>query len=92
MTLRDLDILLNLIQKQIDLGLHLDESINCEFEKKVKHFNFIYSNSINLLHEFFKFDSFYQNDFSHKILNLMSKNKNINNFFIKAANEGINIY
>jgi len=92
MTLRDLEILLNLIQKKIDLGLHLDETINSEFEKKVKHFNFIYSNSINLLHDFFKFDSSYQNDFSHRILNLMSKNKNINNFFIKAANQGISIY
>ncbi len=92
MTLRDLDILLNLIQKQIDLGLHLDESINCEFEKKVKHFNFIYSNGINFLHDFFKFDSLYQSNFSHKILSLVNKNKTINNFFIRAANQGINIF
>ena len=48
MTLRDLEYFIkNTSKKRIDLGLQLDPSVFEEFEKKVKHFNFIYSNSIN---------------------------------------------
>ena len=52
MTLRDLEILLKILQKRIDLGLQLDPSVFEEFENKVKHFNFIYSNSINFIQSF----------------------------------------
>ena len=38
MTLRDIKILSELIDKKIDLGLPLDQSILKEFENKTKHF------------------------------------------------------
>ncbi len=66
MTLRDLDKLLEIIQKKINLGLNLDVDIILEFEKNVKHYNFIYSNGINFIQDFFQFDSKYENNFSKK--------------------------
>ena len=42
MTLRDIKIFTDIIQKKIDLGLPLDLSVNEEFEKKSKHFNYIF--------------------------------------------------
>ncbi len=91
MTLRDLDKLLEIIQKKIDLGLNFDSNIMVEFEKKVRHYNFIYSNGINFIQDFFEFDSKYKNNFSKKIINLIGQNKFINNFFMKVADRGINI-
>lgn len=91
MTLRDLKILSNIVKKNLDLGLNLNEMTAEEFEKKVKHYNFIYANSINLLQDFFKIDSKYQNSFSNKILKFIGSNKLVNNFFTKVADQGINI-
>ena len=91
MTLRDLEILLQIFQKKIELGLNLDETILEEFEKKAKHYNFIYSSSINFLQDFFRFDSETKNKFSSKIFKLIGKNKFVNNFFTKIADRGINI-
>ena len=43
MTIRDTKILLEIIKKKLDLGLSLDSSVNSEFQKKIKHKNFIFS-------------------------------------------------
>ena len=92
MTLRDLKILLNIIQSKIILGLNLDQTIFVEFEKKVKPYNYIYSSGINFLQDFFKLDSKMKNNLSNKILHLISKNKIINDFFTRVADRGINIH
>ena len=42
MILRDINILSKIIQDRIDLGLQIDHSIYEMFEKKTKHFNFIF--------------------------------------------------
>ena len=52
MTIRDIKILLEIIKKRLDVGLPLDSSVNLEFQKKLKHKNFIFSNGIDLIHEF----------------------------------------
>ena len=54
MTIRDVKILLALIVKKHSLGLPLDSSINYEFEKKLRHKNLIFSDGIDLIHEFFQ--------------------------------------
>ena len=89
MTLRDLEVLLNEIQNKIDLGLPMDASLFNEFQKKTKHYNLIYSNGINFIQDFFKYNNKFQNEYSEKIINLLGKNKFINNFFIKVANKGL---
>jgi len=55
MTIRDIKILLKLLKK-IRFGLPLDSSVNLEFQKKIKHKNFIFSNGIDLIHEFFNIE------------------------------------
>ncbi len=91
MTLRDLEILILIIEKRINLGLPLDESVLEDFERKARHYNVIYSSGINFLQEFFKLDSRYKNRISDKIFNFIGQNKSLNNFFIKVAENGINI-
>jgi len=88
MTLRDIKILSKIIQDRINLGLPLDSSVCFEFEKKSKHFNFLFSSSIDWIYEFFKFDSNYNKEYSKNLYKLINKNKFLNNFFNKFANQG----
>ena len=36
--------------------VYLDSSVNLEFQKKLRHKNFIFSNGIDLIHEFFNIE------------------------------------
>ena len=56
MTIRDIKILLEIIKKRLDVGLSLDSSVNLEFQKKIKHKNFIFSSGVDLIHEFFNIE------------------------------------
>jgi len=89
MTIRDIKILSKLIDKKIDLGLPLDQSILKEFENKTKHYNYLFANSINFIHEFFKLDSKYKNNFSNKIFHLFKNNFLFKKYSIKFANNGL---
>jgi len=89
MTLRDIKILSDLIDKKIDLGLPLDSSIFKEFELKTKHLNYIFSSGINFIHEFFKFDNKCGNNYSKKILKYLGKNELFNKYTSKFADQGL---
>ena len=89
MTLRDIQILSDLIDEKIDLGLPLDSSIFKEFESKTKHLNYIFSSGINFIHEFFKFDNKYGNNYSKEILKYLGKNKLFNQYISKFADQGL---
>ena len=54
MTLRDLKILLNIIQKKIDNGLEVDSSCLKDFEETTKSKNFYFSQGINFIQDFFQ--------------------------------------
>jgi len=88
-TIRDIKVLSKLIQKRIDLGLPIDNSIFQEFENKTKHLNYIFTSAIDFVHEFFKFDNKINNNVSKGFFKLINKNKNINKFFSKHANQGL---
>jgi 2-octaprenyl-6-methoxyphenol hydroxylase len=90
MTVRDLRILTKIIEDKIELGLQLDSSILNEFEKKTKDKNFVFSKAIDLIYESFNLDKKVQNKSFSKILRSIGKNKNLNNYFIKLADAGIN--
>ncbi len=89
MSIRDIKELLKLIIFKIDHGLDLDSSICSDFEKKTKHKNFIFTNSIDFIYEVFKFDSKSQNSFLSKSVQFFGKNKFINKIFSKVADDGI---
>ena len=55
----------------------------------MKHKNFIFSNGINLIHEFFKLDRKTNSNFFGKSVRAIGKNHLINKFFTQIADEGI---
>ena len=89
MTIRDIKNLLNIINDKIDLGLPLDKSVCHEFEKKVKNKNFIFSNGIDLIHEFFQIERKTKNIFLSKSIQIIGKNSSLNKFFSNVADKGL---
>jgi len=69
--------------------LPLDSLILKEFESKTKHLNYIFSSGINFIHEFFKFDNKYGNNYSKEILKYLGKNKFFNKYTSKFADQGL---
>ena len=89
MTIRDIKVLVQLIKFKLDHGLDLDSSICTEFEKKIKHKNFIFSNSIDFIYEFFNFESKFENSLLSRSVQYIGKNKYSNKIFTKLADNGI---
>ena len=84
MCLRDIKIISGIIEDRLSLGLELDPSIYEEFEKKTKHLNFLFSNSIDFIYEFFKSE----NKFFKKILKKLNEKKTFKNVLQKYADQG----
>ena len=89
MTIRDIKTLLKIIKNRKDLGLPLDSSVNNEFENKLKHRNFIFSNGVDLIHELFNLERKIQNNILSKSIQMVGKNSSINSIFTKIADKGI---
>ncbi len=89
MTIRDIQTLSELIDQKINLGLCLDKSIIKEFENKTKHFNYIYSNGINFIYDFFKIENKFNLKLSNNIFKYLENNKLFKKYSIIFANEGI---
>ena len=89
MTIRDVKVLTQIIKKRIDLGLSLDNSISSEFQKKIKHKNFIFSNGIDLIHEFFNIERKTSTNFLSKSVKFVGNQPSINRMFTKIADKGI---
>ena len=89
MSIRDIKEILFIIRSRMSIGLDLDRSIFLEFEKNFKHKNFLFSNGIDFIYEFFNFDNKLNNGFLSKSVRLLGKNKLSNNFFKKFADDGI---
>ena len=89
MSLRDIKDISELIKFKLDHGLDLDSSICVDFEKKTKHKNYLFSNGIDFVYEFFKLESKIKNDFFSKSIQFFGKNKFLNRSFEKIANSGL---
>ena len=87
MILRDIEIFLKIIKKKRELGLPLDYSVNAEFEKITKHKNFIFSKGIDLIYEFFNFESKLKNNSLSKSIQFIGKNATLNKFFTNIADK-----
>ena len=90
MTIRDIKILLEIIQNKIDLGLPLNSSVNQEFQNKTKHKNFIFSNGIDFIYEFFNYEGKIKNNFLLNSLKYIGNKNYINNVLKKIADNGLN--
>ena len=91
MTIRDIKVISEIIQNKIDLGMQLDSSIFKEFEKKTKHINFIFSNGVDSIFEFFNFDKKIKDQNLNKILKFFGKSKTLNDILVKCADRGLYI-
>ena len=89
MTIRDIKVLLKIIQKKNDLGLPIDTSVNIEFENFLKHKNLIFSTGVDLVHDFFNIERKSKSSLLSKSVKMVSKLPSINRLFIKAADQGI---
>ena len=89
MTIRDIKVLSQIIKKRLDLGLLIDSSVSLEFQKKIKHKNLIFSNGINLIHEFFNIERKTKTNFLSKSVKLVGDQPSINRMFTKIADKGI---
>ena len=89
MTIRDIKILLSIIKNKIEVGLPLDKSVNIEFQNNVKYKNLIFSNGIDMIHDFFNFERKTNSKFLSKSVQFIGKYPKINEIFSKIANKGI---
>jgi 2-octaprenyl-6-methoxyphenol hydroxylase len=89
MTIRDIKILLDIIKKRVDIGLPLDSSVNLEFQNTIKHKNFIFSNGIDVIHEFFNIERKIKSNLLSKSVKLISNHPRINKMFTDIADRGV---
>ena len=90
MCLRDIKIFLQILNDKLEYGLNLDASILEEYEKKSKYKNFIFANSIDLIHELFNFEKKIPLELSKKLFFNLEKNNLLKKYISKIADRGIN--
>ena len=88
MTIRDIKILLKIIREKLNVGLPLDSSVNYEFQKKIRHKNFVFSSGIDLIYELFNIERKTRNSFLSKSIKTISNYPSINKIFTKLADRG----
>ncbi len=91
MSIRDINLLNDLIEFKLNHGLELDKSICSDFEKKIKHKNFIFSSGIDFVYEFFNFESKLDNSILTKSIKILGSYKPVNQLFTKLADKGLTI-
>ncbi len=89
MTLRDINVLVKIIEDKINLGLSLDKSVCIEFEKQTRHRNFVFSNGIDLIHELFNLERRTNVKFISRSIKMFGNNPTLNKFFTRIADEGL---
>ena len=88
MTIRDIKILLKIIREKLNVGLPLDSSVNYEFQKKIRHKNYIFSSGVDLIYELFSMERKTKNSFLSKSIKIISNYPSINKIFTKLADRG----
>ena len=58
-------------------------------KKKTKHKNFLFSNGIDFIYEYFNLEKNTNNNILSKSINLIGKNSYINKMFTKIADKGV---
>ena len=91
MSLRDIKLLSKLIDERINIGLDIDSSVCHEFQKKSQDKNYVFSTGIDWIYELFNFESKINSNLISKSINVIGKNKFINSFFKKFADDGLRI-
>ena len=91
MTIRDIKNLSEIIQNKIDLGLQLDAFTLEEFQNRTKNKNYIFSNGVDFIYNFFNFDKQIKGKHLNNFLKYLGTKKIFINSVIKLADKGLNI-
>ncbi len=91
MSLRDIRMLSDIINEKINLGLEIDNSICHEFQKNSKDKNYLFSAGIDWIYKLFNFENKIDSDLLSESIKIIGKNKAINSFLKKFADNGIRI-
>ena len=89
MTIRDIKILVEIINNKKNLGFKLNSSVNKEFQKKVQHRNFLFSSGIDFIYELFNIERKIKSDLFVKSLKFFVNKKPINKIFKQFADNGL---
>ena len=89
MTIRDIKILVDIIKNKLDLGLPIDKSVNIEFQNNIKYKNFIFSNGVDLIYEFFNIEKNLKTKYLSKSVELIGKYPKINQILKNIADKGV---
>lgn len=89
MVIRDIKVLSELINLRNNVGIQLDNSIFLEFEKKMRSKNYLFSNGIDFIYEFFNFESKVKNRIMSKSVQFLGKSKIVKKAFMNLADNGI---
>ena len=88
MSIRDIKELLKIIDNKIKLGLPIDQSVCIEFQHNTKSKNFIFSEGINFIYEYFNSENKTGNDLIDSTARLIGGNKILNKYFKNIADTG----
>ena len=89
MTIRDIQILLEIIKDRLDIGLPINGSVNYEFQKKIRHKNLLFSEGIDLIHDFFNVERKMKTNFLSRSIKTIGNYPSINKMFTKIADKGV---
>ncbi len=89
-SIRDISELVKLIKFKMKNGLEIDRSICKDFEKNVKHKNYLFTNGIDLIYEFFHLENKMKNNVISNSVKFFGRNKTLNGIFKKFADSGLN--
>ena len=88
MTIRDIRNLVDIIKNKQKLGLALDNSIFSEFQKKTKSKNYLFSQGIDFIYEFFNFERKINNKILNNSISVIGRNRVLNKSFRLLADVG----
>ena len=89
MSIRDIKEFLKIIDYKIKLGLPIDQSVCIEFQNNVKSKNFVFSEGINFIYEYFNSENKIGEDLIDSTARLIGRNKILNKYFKNIADMGL---
>ena len=89
MSIRDIKELLKIIDYKIKLGLPIDQSVCAKFQNNMKSKNFVFSEGINFIYEYFNSENKTGNDLIDSTARLIGGNKILNRYFKNIADIGL---
>ena len=89
MSIRDIKEFLKIIDYKIKLGLPIDQSVCVKFQNNMKSKNFVFSEGINFIYEYFNSENKIGEDLIDSTARLIGQNKILNKYFKNIADMGL---